>query len=153
MKIIGFKVRPIAFVFAVIYAALGVFFWITYCVSTVDYITLPVGFIAPLSNLNFNFHLHRSSSIPYNLLLLLGSILSYGFSGWITSAIAVICFNAIAKTKGGISADFVRLREKQSASRLLRSRSLWVNPLSGNACYQHLSGRRLFCGVNCGRET
>ena len=119
MKIIGFKVQPIASVFAVIYAGLGAFFWITYCVSGVDYITLPVGVIAPLLNLNFNFHLHRSSSILYNLLLLLGSLLSYGFSGWVTSAVGVICFNAIAKMKGGINADFIRLREQRSNESLV----------------------------------
>ena len=119
MKIIGFKIQPIASVFAIIYAALGAFFWIAYCVSRVDYITLPVGFIAPLLNLSFNFHLARSSNILYNLLLLLASLLSYGFSGWLTSAVAVICFNAIAKMKGGINAGFIRLQEQRSHESLV----------------------------------
>ena len=113
MKIIGFKIQPIASVFAVIYAALGAFFWLSYCVSGVEYITLPVGLIAPLLRLNVNFNLHRSSDVLYNVLLLLGSVLTYAFSGWLTSALAVLCVNVVAKMRNGIDADFIRIREQR----------------------------------------
>ena len=111
MKIIGLKIQPIASLFALLYAAFGAFVWIGYCVTGVNYITLPVGVIAPLLHLNVNLTLPRSSNVLYNIVLLLVSVLTYAFSGWFTAAVAVLCFNAIAKKKGGIDADFIRLQE------------------------------------------
>jgi len=86
MKIVALKVQPIARTLAIIYAVFGLIFWITFCISGVEYITLPIGMIAPLLHLNFNFNFHRSNDPVYNILLLLGSLASYALSGWLTAA-------------------------------------------------------------------
>jgi hypothetical protein len=115
MKIIALRVQPIARTLAIVYAAFGLLFWIAFCLNDVEYITLPVGVIAPLLNFNFNFNFHRSHDVVHNALLLLGSILSYALSGWLTAAAAVICFNVVARWKGGIDADFISLRQKRKS--------------------------------------
>jgi hypothetical protein len=46
MKIVSLRIEPIARVSAIIYATFGFLFWITYCLSDVDTITLPIGVIA-----------------------------------------------------------------------------------------------------------
>jgi UDP-N-acetylmuramyl pentapeptide phosphotransferase/UDP-N-acetylglucosamine-1-phosphate transferase len=68
---------------------------------------LPIGVIAPFLHLNINFNLHRSPDVLYNALIFVGSVGSYAASGWLTSAIAVICFNAFAKARGGVDASFI----------------------------------------------
>jgi hypothetical protein len=108
------QIEPIARITSIIYAGFGFLFWIAYCLrTTVDYITLPVGIIAPLLNLNVNLNFHRSASVFANLGFLLGSIACYALTGWLTAAAAVGCFNLVARFKGGISADFALLRPKQ----------------------------------------
>ena len=109
------QIEPIARITAIIYAGFGFLFWIAYCLSTaVDYyITLPVGIIAPLLNLNVNLNFTFASSVFVNLGFLLGSIACYALTGWLTAAAAVGCFNLVARFKGGISADFALLRPKQ----------------------------------------
>jgi hypothetical protein len=113
MKITALRIQPIARTFAIVYSAFGVLFWLAFCISSVDYITLPIGFIAPFLHLNINFNLHRSTGVFYNVLLFVGSVASYAISGWLTSAIAVMCFNAFAKAKGGVDASFVCFRAQQ----------------------------------------
>jgi len=119
MKIIGLKIQPIASVFAAIYAAFGAFFWLSYCIGRDEYIILPVGVIGPLLHLNINLSFHRSSAVLPNLLFFLGSLVTYALSGWLTAAIAVLCFNAIAKMKHDIDADFIRLREPRKTESLV----------------------------------
>lgn len=119
MKIIALKVQPIARTVALIYAAFGLVFWITFLVSNVDYISLPVGIIPPLLHLNFNFQFHRSTDLAYNAMLLLGSIVSHALTGWLTAAAAVICFNVVARWRGGIDADFISLHEERKPETVL----------------------------------
>ena len=125
MKIIGLRLEPIARVSAIIYAAFGLLFWIAFSLSDVGAITLPVGVIAPLLHLNVNFNFPRSTSVLVNCLYLLGSLAAYAATGWLTAALAVTCFNLIAKLKGGVRASFVVLRpeqqEPESAVPLLHS--------------------------------
>lgn len=98
---------------AIIYALFGTVFWITYYLSNVEYITLPVGVIGPLLHLNFNLKFTRSTDVTYNMLLLLGSAASYALTGWLTAAAGVICFNVAARWRGGIDADFISFRQKR----------------------------------------
>lgn len=111
MKITRLRVYPIARVFALIYAVIGFFFWLVYCFGRAEYITLPFGFIAPFLNMNVNLNLHRFQNPGYNILLLFASVVAYALSGWVTSAVAILAFNVYARLRGGISADFLRIKE------------------------------------------
>jgi hypothetical protein len=104
---------------AIVYAAFGLLFWITFCLGNAEYITLPVGIIAPLLHLSFNLNFHRSTDLTYNGLLLLGSIVSYALTGWLTAAAAVICFNAVARWKGGVKSDFISFSETRQPETVL----------------------------------
>ena len=111
MKIVALRIQPIARVVAAIYALFGASFWITYCFSEAPYLTLPVGLVAPMVHFNFNFHIHRTNDVAYNLLLFLASVVGYALTGWLTAMALVICFNLAARLKGGINADFISFRE------------------------------------------
>jgi hypothetical protein len=113
MKIMALRIQPIARVGAAIYAIFGASFWITYCFSNAQYLTLPVGVVAPMVNFSFSFHFHRTTDVVYNVLLFLGSVAGYALTGWLTAAALVICFNVAAKWKGGIRADFISFRENR----------------------------------------
>jgi hypothetical protein len=111
MKIVSLRIQPIAEVVAVIYALFGVSFWIAYCFGKAPYLTLPVGLVAPMVHFNFNFHFHRTADVAYNVLLFLASVAGYALTGWLTATALVICFNAAARLKGGIDADFISFLE------------------------------------------
>jgi hypothetical protein len=109
MKIVRLRIRPISQTLAFIYAAFGLLFCISFWLSGVEYMTLPVGVVGPLLHVNLNFNFQKSPVFSYNALLLLGSIVSYALTGWLTAAVAVTCFNIVAKLKGGINAGFIFL--------------------------------------------
>ena len=113
MKIMALRIQPIARVVAAIYAIFGTTFWITYCFSKAEYLTLPVGIVAPMVNFSFNFHFHRTTDVVYNVLFFLGSVAGYALTGWLTAMALVICFNVAARWKGGIDADFISFRENR----------------------------------------
>jgi hypothetical protein len=113
MKIIGLRIAPVARIAAIIYAAFGFLFWIAFSWSDVGVITLPVGVIAPLLHLNVNFNFPRSASVLVNCCYLLGSLVAYAVTGWLTAALAVTCFNLAAKLKGGFNTDFVLFRPER----------------------------------------
>jgi hypothetical protein len=115
MKIRALRIQPIARVVAAIYAIFGASFWITYCLSKAEYLTIPVGLVAPMVHFNFNFHFHRTTDVVYNVLLFLASVAGYALTGWLTAAVVVICFNVAARWKGGINADFISFRENRHA--------------------------------------
>ena len=119
MKIVALKIEPIAKLFAIIYAFFGFVTFVAFAFSGAGYITLPFGIIGPMVHLNLNLNFRRSTDVLYNVLLLIGSIASYAVTGWLTAAAGVICFNVIAKRRGGIVADFIRIREDgKTGSRL-----------------------------------
>ena len=113
MKIVALRIQPIARVVAAIYAIFGVSFWITYCLSKAQYLTLPVGLVAPMLHFNFNFNFHRSTDVVYNVLLFLASVAGYALTGWLTAMALVICFNVAARLTGGLDADCISFRENQ----------------------------------------
>ena len=115
MKIVALKTEPIARLFAMIYACFGFVTWLAFAFSGTGYITLPFGIIGPMVHLNVNLVFRRSTDLLYNLLLLIGSILCFAVTGWLTAAAGVLCFNLVAKRKGGIPADFISLREDPRA--------------------------------------
>jgi hypothetical protein len=113
MKIMALRIQPIARVVAAIHAIFGASFWVTYCFSKAEYLTLPVGIVAPMVNFSFNFHFHRTTDGLYNVLFLLGSVAGYALTGWLTAMALIICFNVAAKWKGGIDAGFISFRENR----------------------------------------
>jgi hypothetical protein len=119
MKIVALRIQPIAKVVAAIYAVFGVSFWIAYCFGKAQYLTLPVGLVAPMIHLNFNFNFHRTNDVAYNVLLFLALVAGYALTGWLTAMVVVICFNLAARLKGGIDADFISFRENQPLERAL----------------------------------
>jgi hypothetical protein len=119
MKIVAIKIQPIARIVALIYGGFGVLFWISYCLmKSSPFMVLPIGIVVPWLHLNFNFFVERSNGLLHYILLLPASIICYGVSGWFSAAVAVLCFNLIAKLKHGIDADFISFakdREAQNA--------------------------------------
>ena len=113
MRIISVRLGPVARVFSVVYAFLGIVCFCQFAFSDAEYLTMPFGIIAPLIYLNFNFKLQRSTDVFYNLLGCFAGIIAYAISGWITGAAAVICFNFVAKRMGGIDAKYVLTTDEE----------------------------------------
>ena len=128
MKIVALRIQPIAKVVAAIYSIFGVSFWITYCLSKAEYLTLPVGLVAPMVNFSFSLHFHRTTDAAYNMLLFVASVAGYALTGWLTAMVLVICFNLAARLKGGIDADFISFSENQHRENALSQQN--ESPLS-----------------------
>jgi hypothetical protein len=107
MRIISVRVAPVARILAIAYAVFGLGAFLVYTFGRGESLTLPFGVLAPLFHLNLNLNLGRSSDVLYNMFLCVSSLLSYGLTGWITGAVAAVCFNVIAKHTGGIDAKYV----------------------------------------------
>jgi hypothetical protein len=104
MRIISIRVASVARIVAVVYAMIGLLVWLRFAFGSEQYLSFPLGLVAPLFNLNLNFHLERSSSVFYGLVMCIASVLSYSVTGWLTGAGAALCFNLVAKRIGGIDA-------------------------------------------------
>jgi hypothetical protein len=85
--------------------------FVTFAFGSDEFLTLPLGVLGPLFHLNLNVHLARDlvrlNDLRYSTFLCAAAILSYAITGWITGAVAAVCFNFTAKWTGGISAKFV----------------------------------------------
>jgi hypothetical protein len=112
MRIISVRVEPVARVLAIAYAVFGLSAFLTYAVSSAETLTLPFGVLAPLFHLNLNVNLARSNGVLYNIFLCVAGILSYALTGWITGAVAAVCFNVVAKYTGGIDAKYVSVAKE-----------------------------------------
>lgn len=117
MRIISVRVSPVANVLAIVYAIFGLSAFLQYAVSNAQYLTLPLGILAPLFHLNFNFNLARSGGVLYNTFLAVAAVLSYASTGWITGAIAAVLFNVIAKQMGGIDAKYVSVASEEAPAK------------------------------------
>jgi len=106
MRIISIRVAPVARIVAAVYAMIGLLIWLRFAFGSEQYLSFPLGLVAPLFNLNLNFHLERSSSVFYGLFMCIASVLSYSVTGWLTGAGAALCFNLIAKRIGGVDAKY-----------------------------------------------
>ena len=120
MKIIALRIQPIARVMAAVYAIFGATSWITYCFGNAQYLTLPVGIVAPMVNFSFNFHFRRTTDAVYNVLFFLGSVAGYALTGWLTAMVMIIFFNLVARWKGGVDADFISFSENRHPETALR---------------------------------
>lgn len=113
MRIISIRVEPVARVLAIAYSFFGLVAFIVFAAGSAEALTLPFGVLAPLFQLNVNLNLPRSGGILYNIFSCAAAVLSYSVTGWITGAAAAICFNVIAKWRGGIDAKYVRVAKDQ----------------------------------------
>jgi hypothetical protein len=112
MRIVSVRAEPVAKILTVVYAAFGLLTWLTFAFTGADRLTIPFGFIAPLFNLNFNFHLGRTESALWNAFYCLVEVFCYAVSGWITGIIFVSSFNFVAKRTGGIDAKYFEVIEE-----------------------------------------
>ena len=107
MKIMSLRVSPVARVLALGYGLLAPFMVIGSKLTGAEQFTLPLGIVAPLLHLNFNFSVPMPQSLAYGLALCLLAGLSFALTGWITGAATVLVFNFIARRTGGIEASVV----------------------------------------------
>ncbi len=118
MRIISIRVEPVARILAIIYTLFGLSAFLLFRFTSSDYLTLPIGVVAPLIHLNVNLTLPRSDNFIANLILCVSAIVSYGVTGWLTGAAAAMCFNVVAKRMGGIDAKYVSTTAQSEASTL-----------------------------------
>lgn len=105
MRIMSLKVRAVARVFAILYAASSPIIVIFMLLSDADYLRIPLGLIAPpLTYFNFNFDIHRPTHFLTGMLFMLFGAVCYAATGWLTGALGTLCFNFIARRTGGIQA-------------------------------------------------
>jgi hypothetical protein len=114
MRIVSVKVEPVARILAIAYAFFGICAFITYAFGSSDYLTLPVGVLAPLFRLNLNLNLGRAGGLFYNIFLGVAALLSYALTGWITGGVLATFFNVIARRIGGIDAKFVSVANEEA---------------------------------------
>jgi hypothetical protein len=118
MKIISIKWKPLALIFSIIYAAFGFLCFLQFEYTDMEYLTMPVGFVAFLVHLNFNFNLQRPNSIFLMFAYGIGSIVSFAITGWISGGIAALGFNLVAKLTGGVDAEFVDVADELAPTKI-----------------------------------
>lgn len=116
MRIISIRVEPPARILAIIYAFFGLGYYLFAAFTHAQYVTLPFGVVAPLVLLNFNLNLARSGNLLWEMVLFCATVLAYTLSGWLTGALAALCFNLVAKRIGGIDATYVSTAEEHTTT-------------------------------------
>ena len=106
MRIMSLKVRSVAKVFAILYAAFSPVIVISMVSSSATYFRVPLGIFAPpLTYFNINFDIQRPEHFLSGVLFMLFGAICYAATGWLTGALLVLCFNFIARRTGGIEAS------------------------------------------------
>jgi hypothetical protein len=106
MRIMSLKVRSVAQVFAILYAAFSPVIVISMVLSNATYFRIPLGIFAPpLTYLNINFDIQRPEHFLSGVLFMLFGAVCYAATGWLTGAVLVLCFNFIVRRTGGIEAS------------------------------------------------
>ena len=105
MRIMSFRIAPVARILAIGYGILGPFIVIFSKLRGAEQFTLPLGVVAPLFHLNFNLNIPMPTQWGYGLLVCLIAAICYAITGWITGAAAVLVFNFISRRVGGIEAS------------------------------------------------
>jgi hypothetical protein len=118
MRILAVRVEPVARVLCIIYAFLGLPAFLVFWFADAQFLTLPFGIVAPLVHLNININLPRSTNLFYNLFCCIAEIVAYAVTGWITGAAAALCFNLVAKQRGGIDTKYVSTIDGESLPEL-----------------------------------
>jgi hypothetical protein len=114
MRIISVEPAPVALVFAIIYAPLGLIAFAIYAFSSLQTFALPIGIFMGIFHLNLNFPLPRTSDLLGNVFQAFAAVVSFAVSGWITGAVFALSFNFVAQKTGGIDAKFVLVADEHS---------------------------------------
>lgn len=122
MRIISVRLEPVARILSIVYAVFGLGAFFLFEFTGAQYLTLPFGVLAPVFHLNLNFNLPHTTSIAYTIFSGFAAVLAYALTGWLTGAIAALCFNVVAKQIEG---------SMQSTCRLAMRKSL-LNPRTSN---------------------
>jgi hypothetical protein len=104
MRIASLRIKPVALILAIGYAALSPFAIIFAVWLKVNPIRIPLGVVAPLVAFNINFDIQPPTSVFWAVLFVLFAVLCYAATGWLTWMAAVLVFNFIARRTGGIEA-------------------------------------------------
>src|SRR5262245_29329364 len=107
MRILSLRVTPVARVFAILYGVLSPLLVLGTMLSNPDYVRVPLGIVAPLVHLNFNFNLQTPTHFFTGVLLVLFGIACYIATGWLTGAALVLAFNFVSRRLGGIEANSI----------------------------------------------
>jgi hypothetical protein len=106
MRIMSLKVSPVASVFAILYAAFSPLIVVSMLLSGADRLRIPLGLFAPpLTYLNINFDMQRPTHFLTGALFMVFAAACYAATGWLTGAVAALCFNFIAHRTGGVQAS------------------------------------------------
>jgi hypothetical protein len=105
MRILSFRIEPVARVLAIIYGMFGLISVPTSLLFGAKQIILPIGVFAPLLNFTFNLHLPLPTHFLTGVLSAAAATVCYTGSGWLTGAAAVLVFNLVARLNGGIEAS------------------------------------------------
>jgi len=104
MRIMSFRVTPVARVLAVIYGVWGLVYVPTLLLMGAKEMILPVGIVAPLVFLNLNLHFALPTHFVTGVLSSVGASLYYAMTGWLTGSVAALAFNFVVCRMGGIEA-------------------------------------------------
>ena len=104
MRIVSFRITPVARVLAIVYGVLGFTYVPTLLLTGAKEMILPVGIVAPLVWLNFNLHFALPTHFLTGVLSALAASLCYALTGWLTGTAAVLAFNFVARRMDGIDA-------------------------------------------------
>ena len=119
MRIMSLRVKPVACIFAMLYGVASPFLVIASLLAKSDYLRVPLGLMAtPLFYLNINFDIEHPTHFLSGMLFMLFAAACYSATGWITGAVAVLCFNFVARRNGGIEASVItnELAQVESAA-------------------------------------
>ncbi len=104
MRIMSFRITPVARVLAIIYGMYGFAYVPILLLTGTKQMILPIGIVAPLVFLNLNLHLAMPTHFLTGILSTIVASLCYTITGWLTGAAAVLAFNLVARMIGGIDA-------------------------------------------------
>jgi len=107
MRIMSFRITPVARVLAIIYGACGFTYVPVLLLMGAKQMTLPIGIVAPLVFLNLNLHIAMPTHFLTGILSAIGASFCYAVTGWLTGAAAVLAFNLVARMMGGIDAAVI----------------------------------------------
>ena len=105
MRIVSFRITPVARVLAIIYGLYGFAYVPILLLTGAKQIILPIGIVAPLVFLSLNLHFAMPTHFLTGIVSAIAASLCYAVTGWLTGAAAVLAFNFVARQMGGIEAS------------------------------------------------
>jgi hypothetical protein len=104
MRIVSFRITPVACVLAIIYGLYGFAYVPILLLTGAKQMILPIGIVAPLVFFNLNLHIAMPTHFLTGILSAMAASLCYAVTGWLTGTAAVLAFNLVARMMGGIDA-------------------------------------------------